>query len=208
MVLVDSTNLHPGNGDPLSPLSGIPYAVQFQPGTFGKELRGRTLLRSEGRLRIKLLVSLQPGLHLRELQRQIGLSFSSTRYHVNKLAKEGEIDRVEDSGYSRIFPAGTDYNDKILLSFVRKKTDHRILSSLLTENHLSQQRLCDLTGLSKSTISEHIATLQELGIVRAKTGPERRSFELTDRTKINEMVNGNPVLLKKATHRFVDLWDF
>ena len=165
-------------------------------------------MRSEGRLRIKLLVSLQPGLHLRELQRQIGLSFSSTRYHVNKLAKEGAIDRVDDSGYSRIFPAGTDYNDKILLSFVRRKTDRRILLSLLTENHLSQQRLCDLTGLSKSTISEHLASLQELGIVRAKSGPDRRSFELTDRAKINEMVNGNPVLLKKVTHRFVDLWDF
>ena len=165
-------------------------------------------MRSEGRLRVKLLVSLQPGLHLRELQRQIGLSFSSTRYHVNRLAKQGEIDRVEDSGYLRIFPAGTDYNDRILLSLVRRKTDHRILSSLLTENRLSQQRLCDLTGLSKSTISEHLATLQELGIVRAKSGPERRSFELRDRAKINEMVNDNPVLLKKATRRFVDLWDF
>jgi len=72
-------------------------------------------VKTEGRLRIKLLVSLHPGLHLRELQRQIGLSFSSTRYHLDKLAKQGEIDRVEDNGYSRIYPAGIDQSDKILL---------------------------------------------------------------------------------------------
>jgi len=165
-------------------------------------------MKSEGRVRIKLLVSLQPGLHLRELQRQIGISFSSTRYHVNRLATEGEIDRVEDKGYSRIYPAGTEYKDKILLSLIRRKTDHKILSCLLSENSLSQQRLGDLTGLSKSTISEHLTTLSELEVVRIGLSKERRVFELVDASKIDELMNPEPVLLKKATHRFIDLWDF
>ncbi|HVH14801.1 MAG TPA: winged helix-turn-helix transcriptional regulator [Candidatus Angelobacter sp.] len=162
----------------------------------------------EGRVRIKLLVSLQPGLHLRELQRQIGLSFSSTRYHVDKLAKDGEIDRVEDSGYSRIYPAGIGQGDRILLSLVRKETDRRILSSFLKENSLSQQRLTDLTKLAKSTVSEHLATLLKLGVVRTKAGGERRIFELTDQAKIYTMLNRYPHLLSKATRRFIDLWDF
>ena len=118
-------------------------------------------MKAEGRTKIRLVVSLKPGLHLRELQRQIGLSFSSTRYHVDKLAKEGEIDRVEDNGYSRIYPAGIDQSDKILLSLVRRETDYKILSSFLKENSLSQQRLTELTKLAKSTVSEHLATLLE-----------------------------------------------
>jgi predicted transcriptional regulator len=162
----------------------------------------------EGRVRIKLLVSLQPGLHLRELQRQIGLSFSSTRYHIDKLTKDGEIDRVEDNGYSRIYPAGIDQKDKVLLTLVRRETDRRILSSFLRENNLSQQRLTDLTGLAKSTVSEHLATLLKLGVVRTKTGEERRIFELTDPAKIDTMLNRYPRLLRKATRRFIDLWDF
>ena len=116
-----------------------------------------------GRTRIKLVVSQKPGLHLRELQRQIGLSFSSTRYHVDKLAKEGEIDRVEDNGYSRIYPPGIDQKDKILLSLVLRETDYKILSSILKEDSISQQRLTELTKLAKSTVSEHLATLLELG---------------------------------------------
>ena len=165
-------------------------------------------MKSDGRMKIKLLVSLQPGLHLRELQRQILISFSSTRYHVNRLATEGEIDRVEDNGYSRIYPTGTEHRDKILLSLIRRKTDHKILSCLLSENSLSQQRLCDLTGLSKSTISEHLATLSELGVMRIGFSKERRVSDLVDPAKIDELMNREPVLLKKATHRFIDLWDF
>jgi predicted transcriptional regulator len=165
-------------------------------------------VKAESRVRIKLLVSLQPGLHLRELQRQIGLSFSSTRYHVDKLAKEGEVDRIEDDGYSRIYPTGIDQRDKILLSFVRRETDHKILSSLLRENSLSQQRLSDLTKLAKSTVSEHLATLLKLDVVRTKAGGERRIFELTDPAKIDTMLNRYPHQLGKATRRFIDLWDF
>ena len=165
-------------------------------------------MKIESRVRIKLLVSLQPGLHLRELQRQIGLSFSSTRYHVDKLAKQGEIDRVEDNGYSRIYPAGIDQRDKILLSLVRRETDRRILSSFLRENSLSQQRLIDLSKLAKSTVSEHLATLLMLGVVRTKAGGERRIFELTDPAKIDTMLNRYPRLLSNATRRFIDLWDF
>jgi len=162
---------------------------------------------SEGRARIKLLVSLQPGLHLREIQRQVGLSFSSTRYHIDKLARQGEVDRVEDKGYSRIYPPGTDSKDRILLSLVRRKTDHKILSCFLVENNLTQQRLTEVTGLSKSTISEHLATFLELGLVRAQVR-EQRIFELADPAKTNGLMSRHPVVLKKATSRFVDLWDF
>jgi predicted transcriptional regulator len=165
-------------------------------------------MESKGRARIKLLVSIQPGLHLRELQRQIGLSFSSTRYHVDKLAKGGEIDRVEDKGFSRIYPVGTHSKDRILLSLVRRKTDHKILTCFLTENNLTQQLLTEVTGLSKSTVSEHIATLLELGVVRTRIGGERRIFELAELAKIDRLMSRHPVLLEKATSRFIDLWDF
>lgn len=67
--------------------------------------------------------------------------------------------------------------------------------------------MTNLTGLSKSTVSEHLATLVRSGVVRTGGGEERR-FELTDPTKANKVMNGYPPLLKKATSRFIDLWDF
>lgn len=165
-------------------------------------------MESQSRARIKLLVSFQPGLHLRELQRQIGLSFSSTRYHVDKLARDGEVDRVKEKGYSRIYPRGIDSKDRVLLSLVRRKADHKIISCFLAENSLTQQRLTEVTGLSKSTVSEHLATLLELEVVRIRAGGEQRTFELAEPAKMNGLMRRHPVVLEKATRRFVDLWDF
>ena len=163
---------------------------------------------SQSRARIKLLVSFQPGLHLRELQRQIGLSFSSTRYHVDKLTSEGELDRVVDKGYSRIYPQGIDPKDRVLLSLIRRKTDHKILSFLLAENSLTQRRLTEVSGLSKSTVSEHLATLLELEVVRTRAGGEQRTFELAEPAKMNGLMNRHPFVLEKATRKFIHLWDF
>jgi predicted transcriptional regulator len=162
---------------------------------------------AEGRVKVKLLVSLQPGLHLRELQRQMGVSFSSIRYHVDKLAKRGEIERFEDRGYSRLYPVGTDDRDKILFSLARRKSDHKILACFLMEGGLSRQRLINLTGLSKSMISEHLANLLELGIVRKRVGGEG-IFELIDSARVDDLISRYPLPLKLATRRFIDLWDF
>ena len=127
---------------------------------------------------------------------------------MDKLAKEGEVDRVEEKGYSRIFPTGTESGDRLLLSFVRRKTDHKIISCLLREKGVTQQRLTNLAGLSKSTVSEHLATFLGLGVVRTRGSEEGRIFELTDPARVNRIINGHPALLRKATGRFIDLWDF
>ena len=127
---------------------------------------------------------------------------------MDKLAKDGEVDRVKEKGYSRIYPRGIDPKDRILLSLIRRKTDHKILSYLLAENSLTQQRLTEVTELSKSTMSEHMATLLELGVVRTRDCGEQRTFELIEPAKVGGLMRRHPVVLVKATSRFIDLWDF
>ena len=167
-------------------------------------------IRGNSRLRVKLLVSLSPGVHLRELQRLLDVSFNSTRYHVDKLAKSGEIVRVEEGGYSRLYPKGTSEAERTLFAVVRAETDHRILSSLATDLFLSNKQLCDHTGLAKSTISEHVAELVRMGIVKTRqSGETSVAYELEQPERIRWLLMRlNPSLRKKATDRFIDLWDF
>lgn len=162
------------------------------------------------RVRIRLFVSLLPGVHLRELQRLLGMSFNSTRYHVERLAKTGEIVRVEDGGYSRLYPAGISDEERVLFSLVRGETDRRILAPLARERELSNKKLRELTGLAKSTISEHLGNLVQLGIVRIRpTRDTGTVYELENPEQILRLMrNQDPTLLKKATNRFIDLWDF
>ncbi|HEV2118542.1 MAG TPA: winged helix-turn-helix transcriptional regulator [Candidatus Bathyarchaeia archaeon] len=162
------------------------------------------------RVRIRFIVSILPGVHLRELQRLLGMSFNTTRYHVDRLTKTGEIIRVEDGGYSRLFPSGIGEAEKRMFPLLRGDTDRKILESLASDSLLSNKQLCDITGLAKSTVSEHIADLTRAGIVKpSRTSDLGVFYELEQPEQIRLLLrNQNPNLLKKASDRFIDLWDF
>jgi len=138
------------------------------------------------------------------------MSFNSTRYHVDKLTKTGEIIRVEDGGYSRLYPAGIGETERAIFSLVRGETDRKILASLTADPVLSNKRLCELTGLAKSTVSEHIADLIRAGVVKTRHITDLGVFyELEKPEQIRLLMkNQNSNLIKKASGRFIDLWDF
>jgi predicted transcriptional regulator len=162
------------------------------------------------RLTIKLLVLRSPGVHLRELQRLLGMSFNSTRYHVDKLTKTGEIVRFEEGGYSRLYPRGTTEEERTLFVVIRSETDRRILSNLAADLILSNKQLCDQTSLAKSTISEHLADLVRMGIVKAREiAGSSFVYELEQPERIRLLLRSlNPSLREKTADRFIDLWNF
>ena len=161
------------------------------------------------RPRIRQLVTLHPGVHLRQLQRLLGVSFSSTRYHVQKMTRQGEIARMEDGRYSRLFPAGIESGDAKAFSSIRRESDSRILSNLLRERTASQKRLCELTGLARSTVSERLSELVAQDLIKiAPTANSRASYELIDPVRIRGLLEGRSGILPKASARFIELWDF
>jgi len=167
-------------------------------------------VQGNSRVWVKQLVWLAPGVHLRELQRLLGMSFNSTRYHVDKLTTAGEIIRVEEGGYSRLYPAGISEAERAIFTLVRGETDRKILASLVADPILSNKQLCELTQLAKSTVSEHMTGLVRAGIVKTRQVAENCvAYELERPEQIRLLLKGqNPSLLKKASDRFIDLWDF
>jgi DNA-binding transcriptional ArsR family regulator len=160
--------------------------------------------------RIKTLVSLLPGIHLRHIQRLVGLSFSSTRYHVERLARTGEILLAEEGRYSRLYPVGTNDSDKALFSLMRRPTDRRILTCMVPISNVTHRELCDLTGLAKSTVSEHLSRLVRMGaVLERRVNGSGLEYELKDPSRIKALISSqNPTLLRAATRRYIDLWDF
>jgi predicted transcriptional regulator len=164
---------------------------------------------NSNRTRVKLLVSLLPGVHLRQLQRIIGLSFNSTRYHVDALAKTGEIVRAEEGGYSRLYPVGTTDADRALYPLTRNDSDQRILNCLSENRMNSHKQLCEATGLAKSTITEHLAHLVEIGVAKIYQDGSTTLYGLNDPDKVRQILEvSSSTLLRKATREFIDLWDF
>ena len=126
------------------------------------------------------------------------------------MAKVGEIVRVEDGRYSRLYPPGISDREKVVCSLIRGGTDRRILARLVMESGLSNKQLCELTGLAKSTVSEHLAHQIQLGIVvTRRTIEDEIVYGLEDPYRIRSLLGKqSPALFKKAADRFIELWDF
>lgn len=173
------------------------------------------------RPRVLDLISMMPGIHLRELCRLLGLSFTSTRYHVDKLCSAGTIVREREGGHVRLFPVGIRLEDKIAYSFLRTKRFRDILTALAEGSHLSSKEICSRTKLPKSTVSKCIHELVEVGLVKdqpsVKDGtvtyqicdPEYLLRVLMNAHKSSELQRTNPRFSPRSqTERFIDLWDF
>lgn len=165
---------------------------------------------NSNKLRIKGIIYLLPGIHLRQLQRILGISFHSTRYNVQSLSESGEILRRQEGRYSRLYPSLTHENELALYSVMRNKTTRTILKTLAYEEALSNKQLTEKTGLAKSTISEHIQSLLDERIVRVSLSSEGRvTYELRERDRVLRLAKeAERTMMLLAADRFVELWDF
>jgi predicted transcriptional regulator len=81
---------------------------------------------------------------------------------------------------------------------------------LVTDQGLSNKQLRALTGLAKSTLSEHLTYLLEQGIVVTRpTVGDGLAYKLENPERIQMLIRSQgSTLLKKVTDRFIELWEF
>lgn len=161
---------------------------------------------------VKQLVALCPGIHLRKLQKLMGVSFSTTRYHVNNLVRDGEIVCSASTGYNRLYPTGTSDEMKAVFACLQSRTVRRVLR-LITDLPLFQPtpgELADVVSLPKSTLSEALAALQRVGLVRRSFTPDARVvYDIVDRDLAFDLLRrfDKTNILNAASDKFIDLWD-
>src|SRR5256885_5926358 len=84
------------------------------------------------RERVLALVTSQPGLHLRELPRRLGLSLRSVRYHLEGLEEGDRVTPHRSGRFARWFAAGAfSTGDRTLISALPGRGQRGVLSALL-----------------------------------------------------------------------------
>jgi predicted transcriptional regulator len=169
-------------------------------------------LGSDNRSKIFGLIKENPGIHLRELQRALGISFNSIRYNTEKMTQSGEIDCDKNSGYSRFYPIGMSEREKLLYTVSRNKTTFRILLELSNQPLLTNKELSWKTGFAKSTVSEHVHELLSVNMVRLTLSDEGNfKVELQDREQIKGLIDAMNRMKEQRNdlvQNFVELWEF
>ena len=160
--------------------------------------------------RIRTLIFALPGVHLREVQRILGLSFSSVRYNVDKLEKTRQVLNRTENGRSRLFPPNLDSRDMIVYSHLRNRSSRKILREFVQKEKLTNGELSALTGYAKSTLSECVHRLLEAEILTTSFALDGRvAYRLKDPEHLIPMVRAaDRTVFEEATNRFIQLWDF
>lgn len=168
-------------------------------------------LQTSNRDQVKLIVSLLPGIHLRKLQKVLGVSFTTTRYHVENLERDGEIIRSKDGRYDRLFPTGTTEGMKAVYGALQSGKARRILQVLAEggELELTNHDLAERARLPRSTTSECVGNLSALGLVkRSVTIDGRVLYGAQDRQEVLRLLAAfKRSALDMAADGFIDLWD-
>jgi predicted transcriptional regulator len=166
--------------------------------------------RPEVRQRVYDVVRRYPGIHLREIERQSGVSAPLAQYHLRKLVDEGFVEMHEQGGYARHFPtakgkaARVTPEDVPLVGVLREEVPLHIVLLLLDRGPLTHTALVAELGIAKSTVSYHLAKLAEAGVVAR--APGEHALRLADRERMYRLLlayRPTPSLLDA----FAGLWD-
>jgi predicted transcriptional regulator len=134
------------------------------------------------RERVLALVSAQPGLHLRELPRRLGLSLRSVRYHLEGLEENALVTAHRSGRFARWFAAGLfSTQDRNLISALRVRGQRTILSELLRKGPMRFVSLERASGLSSATLVQYLHRLSSDGLIEVA---EDRGYRLRDPSAI------------------------
>jgi len=116
---------------------------------------------------IYTLIITNPGLHSRELSRQLQIPYSTLQYHLKCLDKQGIIQRERTGKFLYCYGLETlSIDEKKILFVLRNNTSKRIILYLLQYGRASQSELARHLKKHPTTIEFHLKKLLEYDIVK------------------------------------------
>lgn len=118
------------------------------------------------------LLRREPGLHLREIPRRLGLSLSSVRYHLASLVNSESVIQVHHGRFVRWFPRqGLAAEDFLLISALRIHRQRAILLDLLERGPSRFSEIRSATGIPPSALVSDLRRLRSQGLLVVGDGP-------------------------------------
>lgn len=119
--------------------------------------------------RILDYISAHPGVHLRQICRELGLAMGDVQYHIQRLERDGRINSLR-RGLYRFFYVSSLFGDRQreVLSVLTLDTPRELLLSMIEKPDSGQEELARAAAVSQPTVSWHLKRLVQLGIVEKR----------------------------------------
>ena len=154
-------------------------------GAAGSTFTIENILNNHTRAMIFTLISMNPGIHFSEITKSLDLSNGQASWHILLLKRFELIRSVKSKNYLLFYPNITfiyDEEDSKDHSIVLKSETRNKIFELICDNpHITQNQLKKMISISQSTLSYHLAILeQEELIMNQKQGRRRFYYPKND----------------------------
>lgn len=149
--------------------------------------RGENLVRND----LLDLITINPGINLSTIRKELQLSQGAVSYHIMKLEKMGKIFSEKGSKERRYYPSSMGYQAAMELahldeirSILSNDTSQRIVD-MLKESPRTQNEIVQELDISPSTVHWHMERMKKVGMVSKE--PQGRSvvYELQGLPELN-----------------------
>jgi predicted transcriptional regulator len=156
------------------------------------------------------LVNRYPGIHGRRLERELGMSSRLADYHIEALEREGRVQRVQEAGYSRFFPAVGKpkwaRRDVEFICLMRRPVALRVVLLLLADGPTGQGDIARRLDLAKASASYHLGMLLDAGCVCVAAMGRTRTYSIRDPAYVQGML-ANFTPIPQDLEGFARVWD-
>lgn len=138
--------------------------------------------------RVLDVISTSPGIHLRELHRNIGCAMGALQYHLNNLEDEGIVVSMRNGNARHLYLTGFCDDEQVLrlTSLSRNPTVQLVLRECMANGRITQAELSRTLSLDKSLISYYVSSLVKNDILRViRVFGRERPLILTDWARVS-----------------------
>ncbi|MCK5291119.1 MAG: ArsR family transcriptional regulator [Thermoplasmata archaeon] len=174
----------------------------------------KDLLELDTRRKIFEFIVKFPGVHLRELERSLGMSVQLLDYHLRVLGKGGLVSSTESDKYKRFYagvkrvedPKALHPDEKDKLAILRQETPLSIVLCLLRVGSARHMDIAGELDIPSSTLSYHLKKLTKGELIEKIPVGEERGFQLKDPESTLKLLIAYRPLSKDMFDRFAEIW--
>ncbi|MGA1821433.1 MAG: winged helix-turn-helix transcriptional regulator [Thermoplasmatota archaeon] len=132
------------------------------------------------------LITVNPGINLTSIRRELQLSQGAVSYHLRRLEKTGHILSDKGAKERRYYPSSMGYRNAMDKSQIDEAAailsneSARLIVKLITDGPKTQTQIVRATGLSPSTVHWHMERLEKVNIIKKEPAGRSVIYHLRD----------------------------
>ena len=148
----------------------------------------------------------KPGLHKRELTRQLNIAYSTLDYHIFHLKKRNLIMTESDGRFVRYYATGKiGSEDKKIIAMLRQAVPRKIILYLILNPNTTHKTLRNHLGLAPSTTSFHLKKLADLNITNSQSVGKETAYSINEVDYVTDLlVTYRTAFLGTAVEQFIN----